>query len=91
MGRPRVARRLQRLWKKSPMRTEPTTRPAAPQVFRQPPSLPDLDPCELSLGSSPFPAPHDATLILSALEELEAQRQAIERLHEADLLRLIVV
>ena len=78
------------------MRTEPTTRPAAPQVFRQPQSLPEadtpvIDPCELAPGSSPLAALHDATLLAAALEELAAQQQAIERLAEADLLRLILV
>jgi len=78
------------------VRTETTARPAAAQVLRQPPSLPeadatDIDPCELPFGGSPCAALHDATLLAAALEELEAQRQAIECLRDADLLRLILV
>ena len=78
------------------MRTETTGRPATPQAFRQPQSLPeedtpDIDPCEPAIGSLPLAALHDATLLLAALEELEAQRQAIERLRDADLLRLILL
>jgi hypothetical protein len=38
-------------------------------------------------GSGPM-ADHDATLLLAALEEVEARRLAIEWLLEADLLRL---
>jgi hypothetical protein len=75
------------------MRTDTTARPAASQVFRPLPEAdtPDIDPCELPLDGSPFTALHDATLLLTALEELEARRQAIERLREADLLRLILI
>ena len=76
------------------MRTETTARPAA--LFRPSHSLPeadapDIDACDLAVDSSLLAALHDATLLTEALEELEGQRQALEHLREADLLRLILV
>ena len=78
------------------MRTETTPAPTTPYVFQQPPSLaaaiePDGSRCELPARSSDPHAEHDATLLVAALEHLEAQRAAIEWLLEADLLRLCLV
>lgn len=65
-------------------------------VVKQPPSLPaalepDTSRCQLPARRSDPRAEHDATLLVAALEHLEAQRAAIEWLVEADLLRLCLV
>lgn len=73
------------------MRTETIAGPPAAYVLQQPPSLPettepDLSRCDLRASRSDLPAEHDATLLVAALEDLEAQRAAIEWLLDADLL-----
>jgi hypothetical protein len=52
---------------------------------------PDISRCELPARSSERLAEHDATLLVTALEDLQAQRVAIESLLDADLLCLCVV
>jgi hypothetical protein len=52
---------------------------------------PDISRCELPARSSDRLAQHDATLLVTALEDLQAQRVAIEWLVDADLLCLCVV
>jgi hypothetical protein len=44
-----------------------------------------------AIGPDSSVAAHDPTLLLAALEEIEARRAAIEWLLEADLLRLILI
>jgi hypothetical protein len=73
------------------MRTETTYDPATPYVLQHrplPPQLrePDNSRCHLLANNAPSPAAHDATLLAAALEDLEAQRVALEWLLEADLL-----
>jgi hypothetical protein len=77
------------------MRTESTPVPTTPYV-PEPPSLPDtLEPDIFRSGlvksRSDLPAEHDATLLVAALEGIEAQRAAIEWLLDADLLCLCLV
>jgi hypothetical protein len=52
---------------------------------------PDISRCEFPARSSDRLAEHDATLLVTALEDLQAQRVAIEWLLDADLLCLCVV
>jgi hypothetical protein len=76
------------------MRTERIRDPTTPYVPQQPPSLPetiDISRCELPARNSNPAAAHDATLLVAALEDLEAQRVAIQWLLDADLLRLCLV
>ena len=78
------------------MRTEPTPARTTSYVLQQPPSLPeamelDTSRCELRARSFDPDTEHDATLLVAALEHLEAQRAAIEWLLEADLLCLCLV
>lgn len=78
------------------MRTQTIPGPTTPPVLRQPPSLPEEMEPDISgelpaRNSDPDPAEHDATLIVAALEQLAAQRAAIEWLADADLLRLCLV
>lgn len=78
------------------MRTETTRDPTNPYVLQHPPSPPetiepDISRCELPARSANPPAAHDATLLVTALEDLEAQRVAIEWLLDADLLCLCLV
>jgi hypothetical protein len=78
------------------MRTETTRDPSNPYVLQHPPSPPetiesDISRCELPARSADPPAAHDATLLVTALEDLEAQRAAIEWLLDADLLCLCLV
>jgi len=75
------------------MRTETTRDPTTPYVLQHPPSLPetlepDISRCELPARSWDRLAEHDATLLATALEDLQAQRVAIEWLLNADLLCL---
>ena len=78
------------------MRTETTRDAATPYVLQHPPSLteaiePDISRRELAARRArPSPA-HDATLLVMALEDLEAQRAAIEWLLDADLLCVCLV
>jgi hypothetical protein len=52
---------------------------------------PDISRYELPATRSDPHAEHDPTLLVAALEHLEAQRAAIEWLVDADLLRLCLV
>ena len=75
------------------MRMETTpdlTTPRALQQLQQP-LEPDVPRCELVARSPDLFAEQDATLLLAALEALEAQRAAIEWLRDADLLRFCLV
>jgi len=69
-----------------------STRPHMPQHPRRSPGAtgPDRSRSELSTRSSDATV-HDATLLVAALEDLEAKRVAIEWLLEADLLCLCLV
>jgi hypothetical protein len=78
------------------MRTETTPEPTTPYVLQRPPSLtepiePDISRCKLPARSSDPASEHDATLLVAALEDLEAQRAAIEWLVEAQLLHVCLV
>ena len=78
------------------MRPETTGDPTARYMLQHPPSLPetiepDISRCELPATSADAPAAHDATLLMAALEDLEAQRVALEWLLDADLLCLCLV
>ena len=79
------------------MRTEITSGPTAARVFQPSPSGPETTEsracgCRLPARSSSDPqAGHDATLIVAALEDLGAQREAMEWLLDADLLHLCLV
>jgi hypothetical protein len=78
------------------LRTETTAGLTAARVFQQPPSRPDTVErrtcdCELPAGKDDLQPEHPATLIVAALEQLEAQRAAMQWLLEADLLRLCLV
>ena len=78
------------------MRTETTRDPTKPYVLQRPPSPPetiepDISRRELPTRSSNPSALHDATLLVAALEDLEAQRAAIECLLDGDLLCLCLV
>jgi hypothetical protein len=73
------------------MRTETTRDATTRYVLQHPPSLtesiePDISRRELPASRSDPPPAHDATLLVMALEDLEAQRVAIEWLLDADLL-----
>jgi hypothetical protein len=91
---------VSQLWscfdKESAMRTGTTRGRITPYVLQQPPSLPetlepDISRCELPARSWDRLAEHDATLLVTALEDLQAQRLAIEWLLNADVLRLCLV
>jgi hypothetical protein len=78
------------------MRTETTFDPTKPYARKQPPSLPpttepERSRCHLPACTSERAAAHDATLLVAALEDLEAQRVALEWLLEADLLCVCLV
>lgn len=77
------------------MRPETTPSPLPSQVLRQPPPPeamePDLSHCEFPARLAAPPAQHDATLLVAALERLEAQRAAIAWLLDAGLLPLLLV
>jgi hypothetical protein len=78
------------------MRTETTPERATPHVLQRPPSLPapiehDISRFELPARSSDPACEHDATLLIAALEDLEAQRAAIEWLVDAELLHVCLV
>jgi hypothetical protein len=77
------------------MRMETTFGLTKPNVLRQPPSLAETIDAdifrELPARSADPAAEHDATLLVAALEHLEAQRAAIEWLLDADLLCLCLV
>ena len=76
------------------MQTQTAPGQAAPSALRQPPTRPDEMEPDLSwrlAATSPDPAEHDATLLIAALEQVAAQRAAIEWLAHADLLRLCLV
>ena len=84
------------LSKERAMRTETTPEPTTPYVLQRPPSLPepmepDISRCELSARSSDAASEYDATLLIAALEDLEAQREAIEWLVDAQLLHVCLV
>lgn len=71
------------------MRIETTPGPTAPRVLQQPASLPE----EIEADSSfefrtraLAPDEHDPALLIAALEQLAAQREAIEWLANANLL-----
>ena len=73
-----------------------TSAPTTSYVVKQPPPPPaaiepDISRRELPARRSDPHAEHDATLLVAALEQLEAQRAAIEWLVDADLLRLCLV
>jgi hypothetical protein len=71
------------------VRTETTYHPIRPYVLQNPSSLaPTIEPDNSGCHS---PAAHDATLLVAALEDLEARRVALEWLLEADLLRVCLV
>ena len=91
---------MSQLWsrvdKESAVLTETTYDPATLDVPPHPPSLaqrrqPDNSRCHLPAGNSEPPAAHDATLVVAALEDLQAQRVALEWLLEADLLCVCLV
>ena len=76
------------------MRTETTCGRTTTSVLKPPPSLPQasesdhfryLPPCD-SDPPAPPDAMHDATLLVAALDDLEARRVALEWLLENDLL-----
>lgn len=77
------------------MWTATVSDPGAPRALA-PASLPETLEDEVSADASvpmcadPAPA-HDPTLLVAALEEIEARRAAIEWLSNADLLRLCSV
>lgn len=78
------------------MRTETTPAPTTSYVFQRPPSLPeamepDISRCGRPTRSFDPDTEHDATLLVAALEHLEAQRAALEWLLDADLLCLCLV
>ena len=78
------------------MRTGFTHEMTTPHVLKQPLSLqgarePDVPRCELPARNSDSPAGHDASLLIAAMEGLEAQRAAIEWLWDADLLRFCLI
>jgi hypothetical protein len=78
------------------VRTETTPAPTMSYVVHHAPSQPaaiepDISHGELPARSSDPHAEHDATLLVAALEHLEAQRAAIEWLLDADLLCLCLV
>lgn len=78
------------------MRPEITPGSIPSRVLQQPPPLPetgepDLSHCEFPVRLSAPPTEHDATLLVAALEQLEAQRAAIAWLRDADLLSLLLV
>ena len=78
------------------MRTETTPRMTTSNVLQPPPSQPgtsepDVPRCTLPSRSSDPSAEHDASQLVAALEDLEAQRAAIEWLVDADLLRLCLI
>lgn len=78
------------------MRTEITRDPTTPYLLQHPPSpvetiKPDIPRCELPARSSDRLSEHDATVLVAALEDLQAQRVAIEWLLDADLLCLCLV
>ena len=76
------------------MRTETTPEQATPYVLQRPlpgPIEPDISRGELPVRNSDRASEHDATLLLAALEDLEAQRAAIEWLVDAQLLHVCLV
>jgi len=78
------------------MHTETTGDPTTPYVLQHRPSLPqtkhpDNSRCHLPASNSESRAAHDATLLVAALEDLEAKRVALEWLVEADLLCVCLV
>lgn len=78
------------------MRPEITSRPTPPHVLQQLPAGPETIEPDLSCGEFPLrhsdlPAQHDATLIVAALEDLEARRAAIAWLLDAGLLPFLLV
>ena len=78
------------------MRTETTCDTTTPYVLQRPPSRPgtiepDISRGELPTRSSNPSALHDATLLVAALEDLEAQRAAIASLLDGNLLCLCLV
>jgi hypothetical protein len=78
------------------MRIESAHNPTRSHVLELPPSRPgtvesDNSRCKLPARSWNPPAVHDATLLVAALEDLEAKRIAIEWLLDADLLCLCLV
>jgi hypothetical protein len=78
------------------MRIETTPERATPYVLQQPPSVPapiepDISRCELPTEISDPASEHDATLLIAALEDLEAKRAAIEWLVDAQLLHVCLV
>ena len=82
--------------RRAALRTETTRDLTKRYVLKHPPSLPptgepDNSRCHLPACTSEPPAAHDATLLVAALEDLEAQRVALEWLLEADLLCLCLV
>jgi hypothetical protein len=80
----------------NPMRSETIPGHTTLYVFPLPPALPEtieraISRQELAARSSDPLAEHDSTLLLTALEHLEAQRAAIEWLRDADLMSLLLV
>jgi hypothetical protein len=78
------------------MRAETTPERATPGVLQHPLALletiePDISRCESLAMSSDPAAEHDSSLLVAALEDLEAQRAAIEWLLDAQLLHLCLV
>ena len=76
--------------------TETTCDPTTPYVLQYSSSLPqkrarDNSRRHLPASNSELAAAYDATLLVAALEELEAKRVALEWLLEADLLRACLV
>lgn len=69
---------------------------ATPGARQQQPALSktiesSISRCESSTSASGPRAEHDASLLMAALEHLEAQRAAIEGMVDADLLSLLLV
>lgn len=76
------------------MRIQTTPGPTTPSLLQPPVSLPEEIEPDVSYefrAKSLDRAEHDPTLLVAALEQLEAQRAAIEWLAHSDLLRLCLV
>ena len=85
-----------RVDKESAVHTETRRDPTTPYVLQRRPPVaqtrqPDNTRFHLPASHSEPPAAHDATLLVAALEDLEAQRVALEWLLEADLLCVCLV
>ena len=83
--RVQISRWLSLVDKESAVHTETMYDPTTPYVLQNPSSL------HLLASDPEQPAAHDPTLLVAALEDLEARRVALEWLLEADLLCVCLV